>query len=82
MSDSDLAELSNIVNAFLPSRGLLLWTRLLAQHGELRAWATNRIAWCEAKEGETGRVAASHCPSTERRALEAVLRILDGKETP
>lgn len=48
---------------------------------DLRAWAKSRINWCEAQEAKSG-VAATHCPSTERRALEAVLRQLDGKETP
>ncbi len=48
---------------------------------ELRAWATNRIAWCRAMNinGTSDMYTATQ---VEQRALEAVLRILDDKETP
>lgn len=50
---------------------------------ELRNWATSRIKWCrreEQKFGGKSNIAIE--AATERRALQAVLRILDDKEVP
>jgi hypothetical protein len=45
---------------------------------ELRAWALSRIRWCDAEIDRCG-LAGGHDAVIERRALRAVLRILDGQ---
>jgi hypothetical protein len=46
---------------------------------ELRAWAQNRIDWCRYEERKFGASSAAIEAATERRSLQAVLRILDGE---
>lgn len=43
---------------------------------ELRGWALNRIAHCRREEEKFGASGVAIDASTERRALQAVLRIL------
>lgn len=50
--------------------------------GELRAWANSRIEWCRREEQKFGAGNIGIEAATERRALQAVLRILNGEETP
>jgi hypothetical protein len=45
---------------------------------ELRAWALSRIRWCDAEIERFG-LAGGHDAVIERRALRAVLGILDGR---
>ncbi len=54
---------------------------LCERSNELRAWAMNRIAWCRAMTimGTSDMYTAAQ---VEQRALETVLRILNGKEMP
>lgn len=49
---------------------------------EVRAWATSRIGQCRREELKFGAGTISIEASIERRALQAVLRILDGEWTP
>lgn len=50
---------------------------------ELRAWARSRIGHCRDVEARFDSRSQSMIEAaTERRALQAVLRILDGEETP
>jgi hypothetical protein len=44
----------------------------------LRLWASSRIEWAKKQEDQYGR-AGAHEALTERRVLEDVLNILDGK---
>lgn len=46
--------------------------------GDLRAWALSRINWCDA-EIERYSLTGGHDAVVERRALRAVLGILDGQ---
>lgn len=53
---------------------------LIERVTEVRAWAHNRIRHCREVENRFGGNRASAEETAERRALEAVLRILDGSD--
>lgn len=49
---------------------------------DLRLWALSRIGQCQIDEQKFGSGNISIEAARERMTLQAVLRILDGKETP
>lgn len=55
---------------------------LLERVKSLRAWARSRIDLCRREEQKFGAGSISIEAATERRALQAALRILSGEETP